>query len=442
MPEDLLRSFSFKETKEDLDILLILMKNNNFSLDYFISRFTQLFDHIDQKIKTINVNTFEKIRFFMNFVNKFPNYITETEIPNETKNKIYSSLYSSWGRTKSYFGVYNKYIKNAPGFFRNHIEINAIPNYPRWNLNILLCTEKNNDLFPYETEVPLYPLQVFENMDGTFNSMLFLMPQNDTNKKESVFKDYKVQKFSIINNFSIFAKKNKSEKSIKLELASMFESYTEFIDNYNKNKEQTLSDYKTYEFYLDFKRKYTIDISTNSIKNKETIQLFNRRYKEKINFGKVYSSITSDRPNPYRVLFKNRYVFPDFKARENYILTINKKKNVLFEKTIEFFKLWTYQTIVYELKNKIVIYGFLPTGFNYNSELPFIHEVLDRLETEYTFLVNNRDFKQSTLSLYFLPSSNQFVENTYDWKFNTYNLPLSITQKENIITSQIKADMQ
>lgn len=105
IPEDLLKSFSFNETKEELEILLILMNNNNFSLDYFIFRFSQLFSHSNQKIKTINVNTFEKIRFFMNFVNIFPDYITETELPNEAKNKNYKSLYSSWGRTKTYSGV-------------------------------------------------------------------------------------------------------------------------------------------------------------------------------------------------------------------------------------------------------------------------------------------------------------------------------------------------
>lgn len=337
--------------------------------------------------------------------------------------------------------VYNKYLKNDSGFFRNHIEINVIPHYPSWNLNIILCTEQNINLFPYETEVPMYPLQVFENLDGTFNSMLFLMPQNEINKKESDFKDYKVQTFSIINNFSIFGQKNKTEKSIKIELPSTFESYTEFIDNYNKNKEEILSEYKTFEFSQNFKKKFTVDTNTDSIKNKKTIQLFNRRYKERVNFEGSYSSITRNQPNPYRMLFKNRYVFPDFNARENFILTIIKKKNVLFEKTVEFFKLWTYQTMIYDLKNKLVIYGYLPTGFNYNSEISFIKEVLSRLDTEYTFLVNNRDFKQSTLSLYFLPSSNQFIEDSFEWQLHSYKLPQSITEKEQIITSQINTDM-
>ncbi len=266
------------------------------------------------------------------------------------------------------------------------------------------------------------------------------MSKNTVNSKLSAYKPFKINRFLIINNFNVFQKKDKKKKGIKLELEPTFESYTEFIDKYLKNKETTILNNKTYSFSLNFSKAQTLDPSINLIKNKDTIKLFNLKYKVRNNFDSLYSSSNSNHFNSYRILFKNRYSFPDFNSLENFILLINRKKNTLFEKTIEFFKTWTYQTIIYELKDKLLLYGYLPPGFNYTDELLFIFEILDGLNTKYEFLINNKSFKQSSLSLYSLPASDQFLEDNFDWNFNKYNLLMNINQKEEIITTQINQE--
>lgn len=440
IPEDLFKIMDLSEFKDNYDILLVLMKNNKFNWNYFIVRLTQLLSYSNEKTKTININTMEKIRFFMNFVNFFPDFITETPLPNQSRNLTYKSLYSKWGRSKTYYSVYNRFISNDLNFIKNHISINPIPNFPFWNLKMLMCDGETLNNFPYQKEVPLFPIHVIENMDGSLNSMLFLMPEAIIRERPIAYKEFLIDRFSIINNFNVFPYKIFKKKSLALELPPIFESYTEFIDKYNENKKRTLLEYKTFQFSMNFSKKENLDSQTKPIMNTETIKLFNKRYKEKNNFDTLYSSFTPNKSNSYRILFKNRYSFPDFNYLENFLLKINKKKNVLFEKTIEFFKIWTYQTIVYELKDQVVIYGFIPTGFKYTTELPIIYELLDNLETKYSFLINNKTFKQSTLSLYFLPGSNQFLDEKLDWKLQKYNLLLSIKQKEEIVSAQVNEE--
>ncbi len=100
IPEDLFKSINYFEFKDNFDVLLILMRNINFNWEDFSFSFTRLISYSNNIISTLNPNTLEKIRFFMSLVNYFPSYITETELPLDTKTKIYYPLHSSWGRSK------------------------------------------------------------------------------------------------------------------------------------------------------------------------------------------------------------------------------------------------------------------------------------------------------------------------------------------------------
>lgn len=439
IPKSFIIAPNSKEIEENFVILLLLMKNRNLSWEDFEFRLTQLFSNSDNKVRSIKSETIEKIRFFMSFIKLFPEYVTENVPPNESKKIIYRPKYYNWKGENSYYKIFNNYLISDFKFFKHNIRINPIPNYPIWNLQLAFCDQKNLENIPDYAKTAMYPLQVIENLDNTFSSILFLMDKKIANANVNLRKYINVEKFSILNNFNVF-NKPKLGKKTKLELPSAFESFVEFINDYNTNKEECLSKRKTYEFIIDFTKKTELDENINSILTTQTIKKFNLYYREKNDFNKLYSKFTNSETNPYRTLFFNRYSFPNFNSMDNFFVIIRKKRNVLFTKTIEFIKLFSYQTFVYELREKVVIYGFLSDKSNFNTNLEYILGLLDNLNTDYKFLLNNTSMRQSTLSLYNLPNSNQFSESSKTWQLAKHNLILKINQKEEIYSSQVQSE--
>ncbi len=442
IPRDFIKSTNYKELIENFDILLILMKNRNLDWEELSYRLTQLFSYSEIKRNVMKVDKLEKIRFFMKFINEYPNFIIGKSLPMELKYTKYKPIYAKWGRSKTYFSVYKRYISADSNFFKYNIRINQIPNYLSWNLNLFFCDKESIEQFPDYTVVPMYPLQVTEDLHQKFNSILFLMSGKEVNKRKNLKSRFMVEKFSITNNFNVFTGKKIGKKSLDITLRPIFDSYVEFIDNYKNDTKNFIFSNRTYEFTINFKKNYISNDSVNSVRTRNTIKKFNLKYKEKNNFDDLYESFKNLDPNPYRILFKNRFSFPDFNSLENFILIISKKKNILFDRTIEFFKSFTYQTIFYELKEKTVIYGYLPSNFSYNKEMEYIIEILDTLNTDYTFQINNKGFKQSSLSIYSLPASSQFSENDYSWEFTKHSLLQTIEQKENIYASQMQNELE
>lgn len=440
IPKNFFESKTYSTVKDDYDVLFLIMKRNILTWEEFVFRLTHIFPSNSDNIKKLRSSTLEKIRFFMTFINEFPDYITGTKIPLEAKNLKYKSIYSRWGRHKTYYNIYERYIHHDANFFKNHLRIFPIPNYNIWNLNIVVF-ESGDVNNPDLSRIPSYPIQVFENADGSFNSSLMLMDKNVIYENKKGLKEFVVEKFSIINNFNNFKQEKQSNASIKLRTDSFFEIYVNYIDDLHIMKEGLINKYKNYENTFNFSRIDENQNIANSIKNKDTIKMFNLLYHNS-DFKRLYSSSISRGINPYRILFKNRYSFPDFNLRDNFLLIISKKKNSLFQKTISFFKYWSYQCLTYEMKNKILFYGFLPIDFDLNKEMIYINEVLESLNTDYKFFICNKDVKQSTLSLYSLPDSKQFIDNESYWDLNKYDLRLSILQKENIITTQINEEIQ
>ena len=274
-----------------------------------------------------------------------------------------------------------------------------------------------------------YPLQTFENIDGSYNSSLFLIDKNYLINNKKDYQNVMIEKFSIINNFNHFKHIKTKNNNQKLQMDPFFESHAQFIDDLHNLDVDILLKYKNYEFTIDFKKEEKLTDLVNSVKNIETIKLFNTLYDINNNFKQKYSSNNYPEINPYRVLFQNRYTFPDFNFCPRFLLKIRKKKNVIFQNSALFFKYWSNQCLIYETKEKLIYYGFLQPNFNYKKEISYIKEFLDSLSTEYEFLINNKDIYQSTLSLYSLPNSNQFLENEKIWNLKSNKINMTIQQK-------------
>lgn len=85
VPKSFLESKNYQEVKQNLDVNILLMKRNLLSWEDFIFQLTHSLVSIDIKTKYLSLNILERLRFFMTFINEFPNYITETPVPLEAK---------------------------------------------------------------------------------------------------------------------------------------------------------------------------------------------------------------------------------------------------------------------------------------------------------------------------------------------------------------------
>lgn len=300
-----------------------------------------------------------------------------------------------------------------------------------------------NKIFSNETNqifIPGFPMQIFENIDGSVKSSLFLIDKSYLKSEKKYFKDLLVEKFSITVNFNSFKHNKNKRASQKVEMDTFFENHIRFIDDIQTMNDRALSKYKNYEFTIDFSKEEEINDVIDSARNKKTIARFNTFYNQNNDFRFDYASTSQEGINPYRILFKNRYWFPDFNLRRNFLLIINKRKNNSFKKSISFFKFWSYQCLTYETKEKIIYYGFLPPNFNYNSEIIYIKEVLDSLHSNYEFIILNKDAYQSTLSIYILPPSSQYLEKINAWDLDKTNAAMTIQEKEDLVTNHIKSE--
>lgn len=434
IPESFLLAKKFTELKEGFDNYIHLSEFGIISWDTLIDIFFKLFSFQDEKKAFININTLEKLRFFITFMNKYPEFNFEG-FPTDSLLKLYEPYYSQWETPRSYAFNYKNYIKNDKYFFSRHLFINLMPDYKIWNLSLAFLDdinllESNNDL-----EFTYFPLQIFVNKDRTVNSMLVLLPAT---YRSSELNNSLIQKFSILNNFNLIKNNNNQTSSLKLKQNLIFDSYVAYLDDLKTKGVNTVNE-GIYEYTIDFKKLIPTSNFVQKALNKDTIKNFNLiRFKEKSNLYQSYDS--NEIENPYRVMFKKRFSFPDFNTSNNFLLFIKKKRNSQFTKIISFLKIWSYQNIFYETKDKIIFYGFLLPNFDYLKEIIYINEIFEDANINFKFLVNGYDFNQSTLSIYNLPNSAQFMENELNWNFYKIKFPMSIEEKNSFLLSQLEKE--
>lgn len=434
IPEKFIEKKSYLEYKKRYDNLLVLMKLGNWFWDYFANNLSNIFFSSNQRLRPLNINTLEKIRFYMTLVNENPFHDFDL-ISEDNKSKIYKIKYAHWKKNKSYTFYYKKYIEKDNFLFPHHIAINPIPNYKLWNLNLFFLEFKENN-YPFDN-IEIFPIQIFENLDGSANSLIGLISK--TNKKR-IMKNYLIENVSFINNFNIFEKSDRRKSTLILSQPSFYDSYIKYYSELAGDLNFQNFSEKTYVFSMNFKEQKIYE-NTEKYQTNKTITQFNLHYFTDLsNFNILYTQKSNSNNNPYRSLFKNRYFFPDFDYRANYLFIIKKKKSKAFITFMDFLKKWCYQIIFYELKEKIVIYGYLLPNFDYTKELIYIDEIFNKLEIDYKFLKTNTDIKASNLTIYSLPWSHLFSKENFDWKFDKIMYPYNIIQKEKIIKSQLEKE--
>lgn len=92
------------------------------------------------------------------------------------------------------------------------------------------------------------------------------------------------------------------------------------------------------------------------------------------------------------------------------------------------------------MKDKVIQSGYLLPNLDYTNVLLNVNELFDLVSTKFSFLISNQDLKNSTLSVYNLPCSDQFDEISMDWSLDQLDLPINIEKKEKLITSEIKKE--
>ena len=384
--------------------------------------------------KYINLITLEKLRFFSNFLNINP-FFDFNSLPNEFNFIKYRPKYMNWRKNSSYKNIYQKYILSDKKIFSNTIHLQAIPFYPAWNLDMIFIdseTLNKSSLGSFN----YYPIQVFEDYNGSIIGIIALISSKDSFAK-------KIENFTITNNLNCFKFKEKKKKDqILVETNSIFDSFVEFLDE--KERKPLDPNFFGYDYNLniDFTKKYDIQANLLQLINRNLINQYNLLYyRDLSNFIKNFLLDTKISSPSYRYLFRSKLAFPDLYMNDNYLFIINKKRrNVNFENLISFLKNWTYQTIVFELKNEYIIFGNFQGSFNYASEIVYINELFEQLNINYKFMISERDFKTSNLSIFTLPSSNQFKENSKEWELDCIKFPINICDKKEIFSSQLKLE--
>lgn len=434
IPESFILSNKFFELKKGFDNYVFLTEFGDNSWERFKFILFKIFIFQDDKKKSININTLEKIRFFMTFIHRYPEFDFEN-LPDDSLLRLYEPISPYWEIQKSYAFNYKNYIKNDNYFFPHHLNINLIPNYKIWNLSLAFLD--TNDIVNYnkEVKIPYFPIQIFENKDKSVNSMIVVLANSNSN---TIFQDSIVEKFSILNNFNFFNNSDILSKAVELRQNLIFESFVNYLDHLKTNRifNSTIG---TFEFTIDFRRKERPPANVVKVLNNETIKKYNfALMKVKSNIYQLYNAKIND--NPYKVLFKNRFTFPDFNMLSNFLLIMNKKKNSQFNKVIAFLKIWSYQNIVYETKGKIIFYGYLLPNFDYSNEIIHINEIFEDANIEYKFFLPEYDIYQSNLSIYSLPYSKQFLKENLSWNLNEIKFPININEKNELMLSQLEKE--
>ncbi len=426
----------FFDFKEGLSSLVKLSEKGDINWEDFSLKILNFLKFSKSKENSLNINTLEKIRFFLSFMN-INSYFDFENIPKIFENIKYQPKYSSWMKNNSYSKNYKRHLKNDSNFFKNHINLSVFPNYPVWNLSMryldleTICNHKEKKLEQY------FPLQIFENKEDKIIGIIALAP-----KSSDLGED--INSFSFIYNFNIFTNINKHNKSIYPKNLSIFESYVTFIDEINNNCQNPYFSKNNYKVKIDFKLKNKNTNYEHDILNKKTVRDYNLLYYRNMsNFIKHFLSDTNFNNNGIRNLFKTNFSILDFNKNKNFLLIIKKKKkNISFNNLLLFFQNWAFHTVVYELKDRYMIFGYLFSNFfeNFSEEQIFIAEIFEQMNIDYTFLLSNIDYKVSNLSVYNLPSSDQFNEEYFSWDLNLAKFPLSIADKEEFIISQINKE--
>lgn len=433
LPGDFFETNKYRDIKTRFDDLLYLMKLGNWNWDYFLLNLHRIFYFSHNKLRPLNVNTLEKIRLFMKFVNRFPDFDFQN-YPNNSNVIYYTTKYAKWGKKKSYSFYYEKYIEKDHYLFPHHIAINPIPNYKLWNLNLIFL-ENNFSNIGFFEDFNYFPIQIFENLDKSLNSIIGLVPNLNNTKIKS---EFLVEKIHFVNNFDLFQVPKIRKPSLLLNQPSFFDSYIKYFSELNEIEEKNNLTHLTYEYDMNFKKDNNINEEICNYQNRRTIAKFNLQYLiELSNFQELYTSNEVNTVNPYRILFQNRYSFPDFDTSDNFLMIIKKKRNSKFKNFLNFLKNWCYQSIIYELKDEIIIYGYLLANFNYSKESIHIGEIFKKLNLEFKFFHNNTNIRRSNLTLYSLPQSSYYSENNLEWNFIEIGNPITIKEKNDIIIRNI-----
>lgn len=434
IPFDFIENNNFFFLKYEFDSLLYLLEQTD---PTWVNLSQNLFQILKFKKKNpdyIKLKLIEKLRFFMNMVNVNLNFDLE-QIPEEFNTLVYKPKYVNWRKNSTFTKLYNKHLRYDKKFFNNHLNINAIPNYPQWNLNIVFYDLNTIEQFSNQKILKYFPIQVFEDYSGKIIGIIALQPSEEYSKN-------KIADFSINNNFNIFSLPSFHKKSIHPINKSIYDSYVKFLEEIDNNDTDICFFKNSFSFNMYFKSKsetppYILNEITDKMINEYNL-LYQTNYS---NFISNFLSNTYSVQNPYRYLFKPRFVFLDFNPRENFLLIIKRrKKNTKFNILINFLKNWTYQTLSYELKDKILLFGYLLPNFNYTQELVYLNELFKLVNVEYEFYVSGINFKPSNLSLYNLPLSNQFQNERKKWNLIGVKFPINIKEKEQLMISLVNAE--
>jgi len=432
IPEKFLVSPTYQIVKENYDSLLYAYERGDPSWDEFCYRLIQILLYEQNESLNIKFATLEKIRFFLSFskINPFFDY---NRLSNEFKTIKYKPRYETWRKDSSYETLFNKFLKKDKLFFQKHVVLASIPNYPAWNLQLSYFDGKDTFDFSKSKKLNYFPIQVIEGLDGKLIGIIALNSNQNKLGQE-------IESFSFYYNFNKFPTKKNKEKSIKLKQDSIFDSYIKFLDqNLNDEKENFNINY---ELNYDFNIQQKTEIYLNEFLKKKTINEFNLLYEKSLSkFQEKFISDTNKEHPTYRYLFKSMFTFPDFNLRDNFILILKKKRrNVEFTNFAVFLKYWSYLTMVYELKDKIIYNGFFLPSFNFSREIDYLSEITERLNTEFSLLISNKNIKSSIPSLFTLPSSDQYNENEKMWNLKEISFPINFPKKEEIIRYQIKEE--
>ncbi len=436
IPNEFYKGSKFYELKENFELLLGLSERGDIIWNEFSHKLFQSLNN-DQKAKiSIKYASLERIRFFMSFM-ALNEYFNFENINEGFKEVIYKPKYERWGRNANFHKIYKKYITNDKDFLSKHVNIVAIPNYPIWNLNMTYFDEITLQNLNEAHFFNYFPIQVFEDLQGSTIGIIAL--ESDKRKKGK-----KIKRFSISYNFNIFPQKRHSEKSIKLENSSIFESYIKFLDEKDNESENPSFFKNNYNSVFDFIKKIRNPEYIENYLNQRMINEFNLLYNRELsNFITKFISDTDVEKSTYRYMFKSGFIFPEFNLRNVFVIQIEKKRRkIKFENLISFLKNWTFQTILYELDSYLILYGYLLPNFDYIKETTYLSELFEDLGINFKFLVTNKDIKVSNLSLYTLPVSINFQEDTKNWLLKNTVFPISIKKKEEMLISVINEEKQ
>lgn len=437
IPNQYLKSIKFYELKDRLKTLIINLEIGDEVWSQFQFELINSFYYSEVPNKPIKLKNLERLRFFITLMYKYPTFNFKY-VPLDLKNHKYISKYVRWRKNSSFFTLYNKYIKNQAYFFKRHLNVSIIPNFNHWNLN--MCFFDQDQINKLETIncLKYIPIQVFEDNFGKVIGIIALM---DNKMIIENLNDVKVKHFTITTNFNIFKTRSKEKISIYPSQPSIFESYVNYLDELTNKTENYSFCKNNSEINLKFDHQKKNALENNEMLNCDLINKFNLKYMRNLsNFEHLYFENLNSSTLSYSNCFSTRLTFPDFNNKERFLMKIKKKKTSKFNLFVQFLKNWSYQSIMYELKNEIIIYGYLLPNFEYYREIIYINELSENLDLNLSFLIYDKDFKHSNLSIYSLPSSDKFDEEQKHWNFPNIEFPISIDKKEELFIEQIKIE--